>query len=137
MKELKMGDIVEVKAYNWKLWESRIFIKNGLNGGVICVNEMSKDNFDEGKDFITTLWKKEEWRIPEEKSYRSFTWEERERLRGIGIKRKDGTHEATIIEFSIFNGVPFVHTSLRQIAFRQLLEDYTTLNGDVLGVEEK
>jgi hypothetical protein len=137
MKELEMGDIVEVKAYNWKLWESRIFIKHGKNNGIICVDGSCNTAFKNGENFETAYWEKEEWRFPEEKSYRHFTWEERDILRDKWIKHKDNTHEAQIVEFSMYNEVHFVQTRSKQISFKKLLEDYTTLNGDVLGVEEK
>lgn len=137
MKELTMGDIVEVKAIIDKSWGSRIFIKHGKDNGIICVGLGNEEKFNYGKSFETTFWKKEEWRFPEEKSYRHFTWEERDILRDKWIKHKDNEHEAQIVEFSTYNEVHFVQTRSKQISFKKLLEDYTTLNGDVLGVEEK
>ena len=64
MKELKMGDVVEV-LNNDGCWEDGIFITYGKYPySIICVSQHNIKLFKEGEGFKTLLWKDSEWRFP-------------------------------------------------------------------------
>lgn len=77
MKELKIGDKVEVLNYVANRWESRIFVKYGMNDGVICVNKKNEKYFYTGQDFVTVYWNKDEWRYISEKIFNDTKVEEK------------------------------------------------------------
>ena len=125
-EELKMGDKVEV-FYGGGGFIKRIFVKYGKNDGVICVSEDSEEQFLRGEYFLTNYFS--EWRIPEEKKYRPFTFKDRELFRGKWVKRKFGCFEdmLDIIDEYTSGGIKYI----------ELFEDYTFLDGSPCGVQEK
>ena len=91
--ELKMGDEVEVLKSKG-VWERRIFIKHG-DSGIIAVQQGYEDKYNEGLSFNTQRYDDNDWRFPKEISYRPFTWEERDQLRGKWVKYKDSKDSFT------------------------------------------
>jgi len=109
-KELKMGDIVEIHETqitrdrldmysHFTSWVESVFVKYGEDDSIIVVDERSRNNFLGGEAFTTKKYSKPLWRIPKQKTYRPFTWEEREQLRGEWVKWKgaDTEHFITTI----------------------------------------
>ena len=109
-KELKMGDIVEIHETqitchrlnmysHFTSWVESVFVKYGEDDSIIVVDERNRNNFLDGEAFTTKKYSKPLWRIPKQKTYRPFTWEEREQLRGKWVKWKgaDTEHFITTI----------------------------------------
>ena len=109
-KELKMGDIVEIHETqitrhrldmysHFTSWVESVFVKYGEDDSIIVVDERSRNNFLGGEAFTTKKYSKPLWRVPKQKTYRPFTWEEREQLRGKWVKWKgaDTEHFITTI----------------------------------------
>ena len=109
-KELKMGDIVEIHETqitrdrldmysHFTSWVESVFVKYGEDDSIIVVDERNRNNFLDGEAFTTKKYLKPLWRIPKQKTYRPFTWEEREQLRGEWVKWKgaDTEHFITTI----------------------------------------
>ena len=123
MKELKMGD--EVEIYGNDEWEKRIFVKKGQCNGIICVHSETEGMFKNDKSFHTTWWKK--WRIPEEKKYRPFTFEDRELFLGRWVKNKNNNTEIALNIISL--------TTVENCDYEFLLSNYTFLDGSPCGKE--
>jgi hypothetical protein len=86
-KELKMGDIVEVAFHcDGVVWNESIFVKYGIDNSIIVVQSSDNTKFLAGEPFDTFKYTSGHWRIPKQKTYRPFTWEEREQLRGKWVK---------------------------------------------------
>ena len=129
-EELKMGDKVEV-FYGGGGFIKRIFVKYGKNDGVICVSEDSEEQFLKGEYFLTNYFS--EWRIPEEKKYRPFTWEDRELFREKWVKVKHGVIERLILEFDETK----IKAGVDLNDYKSLFDYYTFLDGSSCGVEVK
>jgi hypothetical protein len=55
MKELKVGDLVEVSNDN-ENWYKAKWIKEGHHKSAICVNSVDNERFDRGNDFKVVMW---------------------------------------------------------------------------------
>ena len=120
MKELKIGDIIEV--FVDKIWEDRIFLKCGEDRSIICVSEMSNSGYLSGNVFVSCKWYFGKWRVKEELEYIPFTYEDRAELRGRYIIKKEDSDTEYIINKIEKNGI---HTIYNYINLEKLLEDYT------------
>jgi len=131
---MNIGDKVEVKEIGGE-WKQLIFVKYGFQDCVICVAPKDEDDFNRGMSFNTWSFQKENWRRPLLKSYRPFTWAERNMLRGRIIKPTFcDTSEFTITDFYrgkvvLFKGV--------ECTFEELFRCYCFLGGTPCGVEVK
>ena len=138
-KELKIGDRIEVKVgVNMTSWEPATFIKYGEAGSVICVYGAHEENYSKGRSFAAFLQEAGSWRIPEEKTYRPFTWEERDQLRGKWVKKKnkedkediEGMIDGLSMDFDRF----LIYFSVYFVTNNELLDWYTFLDGSPCGV---
>ena len=131
-KELKMGDEVEVLIDPYRdIWDKKIFVKLGNCGSAIVVSAYSTYEFKHGESFSTKQYYSK-WRIPKQKTYRPFTWEERDQLRGKWIKRKTSDLECCVTVINtegIFLG--------KTLPFCYLFENYTFLDGSPVGKLEE
>jgi len=137
MKELKMGDIVEVCVVKYnsleEIWEPYIFIKMGINNTVIVVKKEDEQDYKDGWGF--NIFKTDiafKWRIPEESKYRPFTFEDRELFKDKWIKYKNNENEVEIRlcfvdKFSVFSNELYT--------YEELLRCFTFLDGSPCGVK--
>jgi len=146
-KELKMGDIVEIHETqitrdrldmysHFTSWVESVFVKYGEDDSIIVVDERSRNNFLGGEAFTTKKYSKPLWRIPKQKTYRPFTWEEREQLRGKWITRKverDNPNPEYCI--TIINNVGIYIGAT--VTFKELYEDFIFLDGSPVGKLEE
>jgi len=135
-KELKMGDEVEVLIDPYRdIWDKKIFVKLGNCGSIIVVSAYSTYEFKHGESFSTKQYYSK-WRIPKQKTYRPFTWEEREQLRGKWITRKverDNPNPEYCI--AIINNVGIYIGAT--VTFKALYEDFIFLGGSPVGKLEE
>ena len=134
MKKLKMGDKVQV-FFNDTWDNERIYIKDGKDSGIICVDRVYNKKYKIGESFITVFWKKDEWRHIEEKTLVPFEWEDRDILWDKKIKDKDGTTETKIDYFRIGTSDWIGLSNGNAIAPYFLLKDYVFINekGEEIG----
>jgi len=127
-KELKMGDEVEVLIDPYRdIWDKKIFVKLGNCGSIIVVSAYSTYEFKHGESFSTKQYYSK-WRIPKQKTYRPFTWEERDQLGGKWVKCKASGSEYCITVIHA-NGVYLGLT----LPFSFLFNNYTFLDGSPVG----
>ena len=131
-KELKMGDEVEVLIDPYRdIWDKKIFVKLGNCGSIIVVSAYSTYEFKHGESFSTKQYYSK-WRIPKQKTYRPFTWEERDQLRGKWIKRKTSDLECCV---TVIN-TEGIFLGGKTLPFCYLFENYTFFDGSPCGVKE-
>ena len=136
-KELKMGDIVEVAFHcDGVVWNESIFVKYGIDNSIIVVQSSDNTKFLAGEPFDTFKYTSGHWRIPKQKTYRPFKWEEREQLRGKWITRKverDNPNPEYCI--TIINNVGIYIGAT--VTFKALYEDFIFLGGSPVGKLEE
>lgn len=92
MKELKMGQLVEIKnttMHNRGFSSTRIFIKTGKDKSAICVREGDHDAYLRGESFDTYTWDWGYWRVIKEREYVPYDHSHLSHLIGRVIKSKD------------------------------------------------
>ena len=142
-KELKMGDRIEIEVGLAGIitWEPATFIKHGRTGSAICVYGLHEDKYFNRLPFRTISKDAGSWRIPEEKTYRPFTWEERDQLRGKWVKKKNKEDkediEGMIDGLSMDFGGFLIYFSVYFVTNNELLDWYTFLDGSPCGVPVK
>ena len=137
-KELKMGEKVEVKIISKGEWLETVFLKYGAENGIIAVSSDTRFSFLNGYGFHAAYYEAGTWRIPEEKMYRPFTWEERDQLRGEWVKRKNsGVIEGMIDGLSMDFDRFLIYFSVYFVTNNELLDWYTFLDGSPCGVPVK
>jgi hypothetical protein len=132
MKELELGDMVEVLFNDW---QPRIFIKYGKNDGVICVCFEDEEKFFKEEHFETSFWGKDHWRMPEEKEYVPFTREDVEQLMGRLIKPKNRMERDVFLITEMDEDE--VYVSKRYISYETLLHLYEFYDGTPCGKLKK
>jgi hypothetical protein len=134
MKELKMGDLVEIRTVG--SWGERIFIKHGFNG-IVVVHPKDRGRYCNGYGFVSNFFSGGQWRRIKEKTYRPFTWEERDQLCGKWIKHKDDDNSIYMIIQIEKDGI---YTGDFYRDYKELLEwffcDIEGETGLPVGVEE-
>ena len=128
MNDLKMGDIVEIKCGGG--FEDGIFLKDGKDGGVICVDGDDKERFNNGEHFYVTSWDKSQWRIKEKPVRIPFDESDAEFLIGKAIKI--GQDVFLIVRINN-HGAIIVDGDNCFIGFTYLLQNYTFLKGSPCG----
>ncbi len=99
MNELKMGDVVEI--FSNSVWgNERIFIKHGAHDSAICVSVNTETAYNQGRSFITTLWKTGDWRAKKESEYVPFTYDDTVGLLGSYVKMSESELTAIVTSVS-------------------------------------
>ena len=122
-KELKMGDEVEVLIDPYRdIWDKKIFVKLGNCGSIIVVSAYSTYEFKHGESFSTKQYYSK-WRIPKQKTYRPFTWEEREQLRGEWVKWKGADTEHFITTITKTHVILMEKNDEEWVTFQELCDN--------------
>ncbi len=146
MKELKMGDIVEIcqAKYNSteEIWKPYIFIKKGKDkdNDIICVKEDNEKDYTDGLNFNTFMTDYTyKWRIPENPKYRPFTFEDRELFRDKWVRNKESGNESLIIGFDTiikdYRGSRVWLGANMNYEYEELFKYFTFLDGSPCGVK--
>ncbi len=133
MKELKIGDVVEVK-HSFNRWISRIFVKYGKDNGIIVVHYQYEIEYKTGMIFYTEFCEDESWRHKQEPKYIPFTFEDRELLKGRWIKDK---YKSKLIKQILLIVENRIHTVLGIISYELLLDNYIFVDGTPCGKKIK
>lgn len=138
MRELKIGDKVEIYDDFRKEWQERIFIKFGINDGVICVELYCEDEFYRGGNFTTYYWEKDKWRLIAENKYRPFNEKDDwvNALKGRWIKRKNYNTISHISLINVDDQIVYMDLDCGYATLKELFDDYVFDDGKIIGVCE-
>jgi hypothetical protein len=139
MRELKIWDKVEIYDDISKEWQERIFIKFGINDGVICFDRYYEDEFYRGGNFTTYYWEKDKWRLIAENKYRPFNEKDDwvNALKGRWIKHKEGQNViAEIYQINIAEKRVFFELYNGWATLEDLYNNYLFDDGTIIGVCE-
>lgn len=134
-KELPLPRVIEIRYSERDYWIKRVVFMF-KNNKAICWNAETLEEAEE----ITEVRAWETWREIEEKiepTYRPFTWEERDMLRGKWFREKcDVKKERLIINvYESREGELFIYDGSVAMNVKNLFENYTFLDGTPCGVK--